>query len=78
MITDHMTDTDRIEFLENLLKLEEATLASVTEQRDKLASALRGLISCIRETSGSAAHNVLLNAVNTLAAVKGGGDGRKS
>ena len=72
MITDHMTDTDRIEFLENLLKLEETTLASVTEQRDKLASALRGLISCIRETSGAAAHNALLNAVNTLATVKGG------
>jgi hypothetical protein len=72
MITDHMTDTDRIEFLENLLKLEETTLASVTEQRDKLASALRGLISCIRETSGAAAHNALLNAVKAIAAVEGG------
>jgi hypothetical protein len=29
-----MTATDRIEYLENLLKLEQVTLASVTEQRD--------------------------------------------
>jgi hypothetical protein len=41
------------------------------EQRDKLDRALRGLISCIRETSGAAAHNALLNAVKSLAAVKG-------
>jgi len=29
-----MTAADRIEYLENLLKLEQVTLASVTEQRD--------------------------------------------
>jgi len=34
MIIDQMTATDRIEYLENLLKLEQVTLASVTEQRD--------------------------------------------
>jgi hypothetical protein len=34
MIIDAMTATDRIEYLENLLKLEQVTLASVTEQRD--------------------------------------------
>jgi hypothetical protein len=34
MIIDGMTATDRIEYLENLLKLEQVTLASVTEQRD--------------------------------------------
>ena len=34
MIIDAMTSTDRIEYLENLLKLEQVTLASVTAQRD--------------------------------------------
>jgi hypothetical protein len=34
MIIDAMTAADRIEYLENLLKLEQVTLASVTEQRD--------------------------------------------
>jgi hypothetical protein len=34
MIIDGMTATDRIECLENLLKLEQTTLESVTEQRD--------------------------------------------
>jgi hypothetical protein len=34
MIIDEMTTTDRIEYLENLLKLEQVTLASVTKQRD--------------------------------------------
>ena len=29
-----MTATDRIEYLENLLKVSQTTLASVTEQRD--------------------------------------------
>ena len=36
MIIDQMTATDRIEYLENLLKLEQVTIASVTEQRDRL------------------------------------------
>jgi hypothetical protein len=34
MIIDHMTATDRIEYLENLLKVSQTTLESVTEQRD--------------------------------------------
>jgi hypothetical protein len=34
MIIDQMTAADRVEYLENLLKLEQVTLASVTEQRD--------------------------------------------
>jgi hypothetical protein len=34
MIIDAMTATDRIEYLENLLKVSQTTLASVTEQRD--------------------------------------------
>ena len=34
MIIDQMTATDRIEYLENLLKVSQTTLASVTEQRD--------------------------------------------
>jgi hypothetical protein len=34
MIIDGMTATDRIEYLENLLKVSQTTLASVTEQRD--------------------------------------------
>ena len=34
MIIDHMTATDRIEYLENLLKVAQTTLESVTEQRD--------------------------------------------
>jgi hypothetical protein len=34
MIIDAMTATDRIEYLENLLKLEQVTLASLQEQRD--------------------------------------------
>ena len=46
MIIDHMTATDRIEYLENLLKLERLTLASVTEQRDRLAEALREIADC--------------------------------
>ena len=34
MIIDEMTATDRIEYLENLLKVAQDTLESVTEQRD--------------------------------------------
>jgi hypothetical protein len=34
MIIDAMTVTDRIEYLENLLKVSQTTLESVTEQRD--------------------------------------------
>jgi hypothetical protein len=34
MIIDAITADDRIGYLENLLKLEQVTLASVTEQRD--------------------------------------------
>jgi hypothetical protein len=34
MIIDAMTTTDRIEYLENLLKVSQTTLESVTEQRD--------------------------------------------
>ena len=35
MIIDGMTATDRIEYLENLLKVAQTTLESVTEQRDE-------------------------------------------
>jgi hypothetical protein len=34
MIIDQMTATDRIEYLENLLKVSQTTIESVTEQRD--------------------------------------------
>jgi hypothetical protein len=34
MIIDQMTATDRIEYLENLLKVSQTTLESVIEQRD--------------------------------------------
>jgi hypothetical protein len=34
MIIDGMTATDRIEYLENLLKVSQTTLESVSEQRD--------------------------------------------
>ena len=34
MIIDGMTATDRIEYLENLLKVSQTTLESVIEQRD--------------------------------------------
>jgi hypothetical protein len=34
MIIDEMTTTDRIEYLENLLKVSQTTLESVAEQRD--------------------------------------------
>jgi hypothetical protein len=34
MIIDAMTVTDRIEYLENLLKVSQTTLESVIEQRD--------------------------------------------
>jgi len=34
MIIDAMTAADRIEYLENLLKVSQTTLESVTEQRD--------------------------------------------
>jgi hypothetical protein len=34
MIIDHMTATDRVEYLENLLKVSQTTLESVIEQRD--------------------------------------------
>jgi len=34
MIIDQMTATDRVEYLENLLKVAQTTLESVTEQRD--------------------------------------------
>jgi hypothetical protein len=34
MIIDQMTATDRIEYLENLLKVSQTTLESVTEQRE--------------------------------------------
>jgi hypothetical protein len=35
MIIDAMTATDRIEYLENLLKVSQTTLESVIEQRDE-------------------------------------------
>ena len=38
MIIDEMTTTDKIEYYKNLLKLEQTTLESVTEQRDRLAT----------------------------------------
>jgi len=34
MIIDQMTATDRVEYLENLLKVSQTTLESVAEQRD--------------------------------------------
>jgi hypothetical protein len=34
MIIDHMTAADRVEYLENLLKVSQTTLESVTAQRD--------------------------------------------
>jgi hypothetical protein len=34
MIIDQMTATDRIEYLENLLKVSQTTIESVAEQRD--------------------------------------------
>jgi hypothetical protein len=34
MIIDEMTTTDRIEYLENLLKVSQTTLESVADQRD--------------------------------------------
>jgi hypothetical protein len=34
MIIDQMTATDRVEYLENLLKVSQTTLESVIEQRD--------------------------------------------
>jgi hypothetical protein len=34
MIIDEMTTTDRIEYLENLLKVSQTTIESVAEQRD--------------------------------------------
>jgi hypothetical protein len=34
MIIDHMTAADRVEYLENLLKVSQTTLESATEQRD--------------------------------------------
>jgi hypothetical protein len=34
MIIDQMTAADRVEYLENLLKVSQTTLESVTEQRD--------------------------------------------
>jgi hypothetical protein len=34
MIIDAMTATDRIEYLENLLKVSQTTIESVAEQRD--------------------------------------------
>ena len=43
MIIDEMTTTDKIEYYKKLLELERRTLASVTEQRDRLAEALQGL-----------------------------------
>ncbi len=36
MIIDEMTTTDKIEYYKKLLELERRTLASVTEQRNKL------------------------------------------
>jgi hypothetical protein len=43
MIIDQMTATDRVEYLENLLKVSQTTLESVTEQRDRLAEELNEL-----------------------------------
>jgi|APGre2960657404_1045060.scaffolds.fasta_scaffold334937_2 hypothetical protein len=41
MIIDQMTATDRIEYLKSLLKIEQLTLKSVTDQRDMLAEELQ-------------------------------------
>jgi seryl-tRNA synthetase len=43
MIIDEMTTTDKIEHYKNLLKLEQTTLESVTEQRDRLAEEIENL-----------------------------------
>jgi len=43
IIFDQITEANRIEYLENLLKVTQTTLESVTEQRDGLAEEIENL-----------------------------------
>jgi hypothetical protein len=75
MIIDAMTATDRVEYLENLLKLSQTTLESVTEQRDRLAGELKEAQDAIEiMLNDSACRRIAAYTKKQLAAVKGVGD----
>jgi len=71
MIIDAMTATDKIEYYKKLLELERRTLESVTEQRDRLAEALRELCETLLKDKPRDITDLLNKAGDALAAVKG-------
>jgi hypothetical protein len=71
IIFDQITEANRIEHLENLLKVTQTTLESVTEQRDRLAEAIRKHRDELELTSGDSVDRILWHA---LEAVEGGSD----
>jgi hypothetical protein len=56
MIIDAMTATDKVEYYKKLLELERLTLASVTEQRDRLERELDEVREKLADWENSAAH----------------------
>jgi predicted transcriptional regulator len=74
IIFDQITEANRIEYLENLLKVSQTTLESVTEQRDRLAEALRELCETLLADKPRDITELLNKAGDALAAVKGGCD----
>jgi len=75
MIIDEMTTTDKIEYYKKLLELERRTLASVTEQRDRLAEELKEAQNAIEMMlRDSSCRRIPAYTEEQLAAVKGGSD----
>jgi hypothetical protein len=74
MIIDAMTTAHRNEYFRNLLEHQRLTLESVTEQRDRLAEALRELCETLLADKPKDITELLNKAGEALAAVKGGSD----
>jgi predicted transcriptional regulator len=72
MIINAMTTTHRNEYFRNLLEHQRLTLESVTEQRDRLAEALRELCETLLKDKPRDITELLNKAGEALAAAKGG------
>jgi hypothetical protein len=75
IIFDQITEANRIEYLENLLKVTQTTLESVTEQRDRLAGELKEAQDAIEMMlRDSSCRRIPAYTKKQLAAVEGGSD----
>jgi hypothetical protein len=72
IIFDQITEANRIEYLENLLKVTQTTLESVTEQRDRLAEALKEALAAIPDKTWVEDRLTFRKWERLIAAVKGG------